>query len=143
MSVLVTKANKADRPPERSTSHEDRRGRRCTAAEHSPGRHGVAVQESLLKEVLQPLLRLGACTKRPELAANALGDGRRCSCLPPRRRGSLRCAASAVLLEVKGLRATVAATGQEILQGVDLTVREGEARTLPPARDCPQALRFA
>jgi hypothetical protein len=52
--------------------------------------------------------------------------------VPPRRRGSLRCAASAVLLEVKGLRATVAATGQEILQGVDLTVREGEARTLCP-----------
>jgi hypothetical protein len=48
-----------------------------------------------------------------------------------------------VLLEVKGLRATVAATGQEILQGVDLTVREGEARTLPPACSCPQALRLA
>lgn len=34
--------------------------------------------------------------------------------------------ASAVLLEVKGLKAKVAATGQEILQGVDLTIREGE-----------------
>ena len=36
--------------------------------------------------------------------------------------------ASAVLLEVKGLKAKVAATGQEILKGVDLVVREGEVR---------------
>lgn len=38
--------------------------------------------------------------------------------------------ASAVLLEVKGLKAKVAATGQEILKGVDLVVREGEVRVI-------------
>ena len=32
------------------------------------------------------------------------------------------------LLEVKGLEAVIAATGQQILKGVDLTLRAGEVR---------------
>jgi Fe-S cluster assembly ATP-binding protein len=35
-----------------------------------------------------------------------------------------------VLLEVKGLQAKIAATGQQILNGVDLTVREGEVHAI-------------
>jgi len=35
-----------------------------------------------------------------------------------------------VLLEVKGLTAKIAATGQEILKGVNLTVREGEVHAI-------------
>lgn len=49
-----------------------------------------------------------------------------------RQRRCLRVAAAAgdVLLEVKGLEAKVAATGQQILKGVTLTVREGEVHAI-------------
>ena len=59
----------------------------------------------------------------------------------PRQRQSMQCrsrrasvAASASssssppLLEVKGLEAVISATGQQILKGVDLTLRAGEVR---------------
>lgn len=36
----------------------------------------------------------------------------------------------AVTLEVKGLTATIAATGQQILNGVNLTIREGEVHAI-------------
>ncbi len=47
-----------------------------------------------------------------------------------RRAGSLRvqCAAGAVLLEVKNLHAKVAGEEKQILNGVNLTIREGEVR---------------
>ena len=35
-----------------------------------------------------------------------------------------------MLLEVKGLEAKIAATGQQILHGVNLTVREGEVHAI-------------
>jgi len=35
-----------------------------------------------------------------------------------------------VILEVKGLEAKIAATGQQILKGVDLTIREGEVHAI-------------
>ena len=51
------------------------------------------------------------------------------------RSRSVRCLASAtaggkVLLEVKGLEAKIVATGQAILHGVDLVVREGEVHAI-------------
>ena len=46
----------------------------------------------------------------------------------------MRCVASAsggkVILSVKGLEAKIAATGQSILHGVDLTIREGEVHAI-------------
>ena len=51
-----------------------------------------------------------------------------------RTRGRLQPAAAAAessgspLLEVRGLTASVKETGQQILAGVDLTIREGEVR---------------
>lgn len=39
-------------------------------------------------------------------------------------------AAGDVLLEVEGLEAKVTATGQQILKGVTLTVREGEVHAI-------------
>ena len=44
------------------------------------------------------------------------------------RYDTVRVFAGDVLLEVKDLEAKVAETGQTILRGVNLTVREGEAR---------------
>ena len=40
------------------------------------------------------------------------------------------CAAGDVMLEVKGLEARVASTGEHILRGVNLTVREGEIHAI-------------
>ena len=42
----------------------------------------------------------------------------------------MRAAAGDVLLEVKGLEANVASTGQQILKGVNLTVKEGEVHAI-------------
>ena len=42
----------------------------------------------------------------------------------------VRCAAGDVMLEVKGLEARVASTGEHILRGVNLTVREGEIHAI-------------
>lgn len=43
----------------------------------------------------------------------------------------MRCFASGkVILSVKGLEAKIVATGQSILHGVDLTVREGEVHAI-------------
>ena len=42
----------------------------------------------------------------------------------------VRCAAGDVMLEVKGLEARVASSGEHILRGVDLTVREGEIHAI-------------
>lgn len=42
----------------------------------------------------------------------------------------VRAAAGDVLLEVQGLEAKIAATGQQILKGVSLTVREGEVHAI-------------
>ena len=56
-----------------------------------------------------------------------------------KRQHGVRCMASAVLLEVKGLKAKVAATGQEILKGVDLVVREGEVRAVFLRGACAKA----
>ena len=49
-----------------------------------------------------------------------------------RSRSSVRCLAAGgkVLLEVKGLEAKIVATGQAILHGVDLVVREGEVHAI-------------
>lgn len=41
-----------------------------------------------------------------------------------------RCAHGDVLLEVKGLEACVAATGEQILRGLNLTIREGEVHAI-------------
>ena len=43
---------------------------------------------------------------------------------------AVRAAAGDVLLEVEGLEAKIAATGQQILKGVSLTVREGEVHAI-------------
>ncbi len=43
---------------------------------------------------------------------------------------SVRCASGDVMLEVKGLEARVAATGEHILRGVNLTVKEGEVHAI-------------
>lgn len=46
-------------------------------------------------------------------------------------RQNLSClAAGKIILEVKGLEAKIAATGQQILNGVNLTVREGEVHAI-------------
>jgi hypothetical protein len=74
-ACLVNKANKADRLPVRSTLHEGRRGRRCTTAEHTPSRQGVAVQESPLREVLQPLARLMHAQSARAWLPTGLGTG--------------------------------------------------------------------
>ncbi|GBF93688.1 ABC transporter I family member, chloroplastic [Raphidocelis subcapitata] len=50
--------------------------------------------------------------------------------VPCRASGSSNGAGRPVLLEVKGLEAKIAATGQQILRGVDLTVREGEVHAI-------------
>lgn len=42
----------------------------------------------------------------------------------------VQCAAGDVMLEVKGLEAKIAATGQQILKGVDLIVKEGEVHAI-------------
>lgn len=42
----------------------------------------------------------------------------------------VRCASGDVMLEVKGLEARVASTGEHILRGVNLTVREGEIHAI-------------
>ncbi len=42
----------------------------------------------------------------------------------------MRCASGDVMLEVKGLEARVAATGEHILRGVNLTVKEGEVHAI-------------
>ena len=42
----------------------------------------------------------------------------------------VRCATGDVMLEVKGLEARVASTGEHILRGVNLTVREGEIHAI-------------
>ncbi|DBA88807.1 TPA: ABC transporter I member 6, chloroplastic [Trebouxia sp. C0004] len=42
----------------------------------------------------------------------------------------VRCASGDVMLEVKGLEARVAATGEHILRGVNLTVKEGEVHAI-------------
>ena len=47
--------------------------------------------------------------------------------LPPQH---VLCARRPMLLEVKGLEAKIAATGQQILKGVNLTVREGEVHAI-------------
>ena len=41
-----------------------------------------------------------------------------------------RCTHGDVLLEVKGLEACVAATGEQILRGLNLTIREGEVHAI-------------
>lgn len=43
---------------------------------------------------------------------------------------SVRCASGDVMLEVRGLEARVAATGEHILRGVDLTVKKGETHAI-------------
>lgn len=48
----------------------------------------------------------------------------------PKRQHNVVCMAGKVLLEVKGLTANVAATGESILKGVDLTVCEGEIHAI-------------
>ena len=58
---------------------------------------------------------------------------RRQQCRHPSRRRSLVCAASgdgAVLLEVRDLRAKVAGSDKQILQGVSLTIRAGEVHAI-------------
>jgi Fe-S cluster assembly ATP-binding protein len=59
---------------------------------------------------------------------------RRCEGGRGRRRSMITSASSKsnakVLLEVKGLRAKVAETGEEILKGVDLMIREGETHAI-------------
>jgi len=47
-----------------------------------------------------------------------------------RRTLTVRSSAGDVLLEVKGLEAKIAATGQQILKGVDLTLKEGEVHAI-------------
>ena len=47
-----------------------------------------------------------------------------------RRVLTVRAAVGDVLLEVKDLQAKIAATGQQILKGVNLTVREGEVHAI-------------
>lgn len=57
--------------------------------------------------------------------------GSRVSCIPRNRRSfAVRAAVGDVLLEVKGLEAEVAATGQQILKGVNLTLKEGEIHAI-------------
>ena len=50
---------------------------------------------------------------------------RRC---PPAASAAAAESAGKLLLEVHGLTASVKETGQQILKGVDLTIREGEVR---------------
>jgi len=57
--------------------------------------------------------------------------GNRVVCIPRNRRTfAVRAAVGDVLLEVKGLEAEVAATGQQILKGVNLTLKEGEIHAI-------------
>jgi Fe-S cluster assembly ATP-binding protein len=57
--------------------------------------------------------------------------GNRIVCIPRARRSfAVRAAVGDVLLEVKGLEAKIAATGQQILKGVNLTLREGEVHAI-------------
>jgi Fe-S cluster assembly ATP-binding protein len=53
---------------------------------------------------------------------------RRC---PPAASAAAAEPAGKLLLEVHGLTASVKETGQQILKGVDLTIREGEVRGVP------------
>ena len=48
----------------------------------------------------------------------------------PARRMVIRAAMGDVLLEVQGLEAKVASTGQQILKGVNLTIRQGEVHAI-------------
>ena len=55
----------------------------------------------------------------------------KCSNIPRARRHlAVRAAAGDVLLQVQGLEAKIAATGQQILKGVDLTLNEGEVHAI-------------
>lgn len=54
----------------------------------------------------------------------------RASRAPRAARAAPRAALGDVLLEVRGLEAKVAATGEAILKGVDLTLREGEVHVI-------------
>jgi len=57
--------------------------------------------------------------------------GNRIVCIPrSRRRFAVRAAVGDVLLEVKSLEAKIAATGQQILKGVNLTLKEGEVHAI-------------
>ena len=67
----------------------------------------------------------GACL--PQLAA--FRAGRRAGG-SSRRLQLVRAAAGDVILEVSGLEAKIAATGQQILKGVSLVVREGEVHAI-------------
>lgn len=58
-------------------------------------------------------------------ARRPLRHGQRCN-----QAVGVRCASGDVMLEVKGLEARVAATGEHILRGVNLTVKEGEVHAI-------------
>lgn len=68
--------------------------------------------------------------QRCPLRGRQLQQARPAQCAAARRRPVTRAAAGDVLLEVKDLRAKIAATGQEILKGVTLTVKEGEVHAI-------------
>ena len=63
----------------------------------------------------------------PQLAAFRAG---RRACGSSRRQRLVQAAAGDVILEVSGLEAKIAATGQQILKGVSLVVREGEVHAI-------------
>ena len=97
----------------------------CAAVQLAEG-HSLALQAAVREQVRRAVGNI----EQYWLASShlTLYSVTRCSLTVRRRQHGVRCMASAVLLEVKGLRAKVAATGQEILKGVDLVVREGEVR---------------
>jgi Fe-S cluster assembly ATP-binding protein len=67
----------------------------------------------------------GAATLLPQRTA-----ARRAAATPFRRGLTPLAAAGDVLLEVRGLEAKIAATGQQILKGVNLTLRQGEVHAI-------------
>ena len=79
-----------------------------------------------------------ACSVQARCGAGSAQLPRPADALRPRSRGlacrgqrlQVRAAAGGVLLEVRDLEATIAATGQQILKGVTLTVREGEVHAI-------------
>lgn len=69
----------------------------------------------------------GSCAVRSGMP---LVNSRQISMPRTRRTLIVRSAKGDVLLEVKGLEAKIATTGQQILKGVNLTLREGEIHAI-------------
>lgn len=81
---------------------------------------GIGIRQAAQQTSLQPTGFQLATARRPGGRAHYAA----------RRRLAVYAAVGDVLLEVKGLEAKIAATGQQILKGVDLIIKEGEVHAI-------------